>query len=102
MLEDHIAPWIRQWGYGMAFHGEQGVESIHAEFNRLQRAACGIRNKELHMKSVMRSHHMRCAPLIFVFQVLFQGLSSSLVPHVTSYFVKTFYIVLCIQRAYKY
>ena len=33
-LEDHMVPWIRRWGgVGFGVMGEQGAESIHAEFN---------------------------------------------------------------------
>ena len=35
-LEDHIIPWIRRWKVGLVFRGEQGAESIHAQFNRLK------------------------------------------------------------------
>ena len=32
-----MVPWIRQWkGAGFGLMGEQGAESIHAEFNRLE------------------------------------------------------------------
>ena len=30
LLEDHVIPWIRQWHFGLGFHGEQGGESVHA------------------------------------------------------------------------
>ena len=63
-LEDHVVPWMRRWGHGMAFHGEQAVESIHAEFNRLHRAASGIRNRDTRCLSVMKAHHMKCSPTI--------------------------------------
>ena len=36
LLEDHMVPFLRQWnwvGYGLM--GEQGAESVHAEFNSL-------------------------------------------------------------------
>ena len=29
-LEDHATQWIRRWGFGMGFHGEQGGEALHA------------------------------------------------------------------------
>ena len=35
LLEDHVVPWIRRWGFGMGLHGEQGGESIHAQFNEI-------------------------------------------------------------------
>ena len=33
MLEGHIVPWIRRWGFGMVIQGEQEVESIYAQLN---------------------------------------------------------------------
>lgn len=37
MVEDHIVPFIQQWGIGIGMLGEQGAESIHARFNQLER-----------------------------------------------------------------
>ena len=34
LLEDHMVPWISGVGFGLM--GEQGTESIHAEFNRIE------------------------------------------------------------------
>ena len=32
-----MVPWIRRWGgVGFGVMGEQGAESIHAEFNRIE------------------------------------------------------------------
>ena len=66
-LEDHVVPWMQRWKCGMAFHGEQAVESLHAEFNKLQRAACGIKNKTSQLLSMMKSHHLKCSPLIHTY-----------------------------------
>ena len=30
MLEDHVIPFIEQWGYGLAYFGEQGFEKMHS------------------------------------------------------------------------
>ena len=27
MLEEHVVPWMKQWGFGLGFMGEQGGES---------------------------------------------------------------------------
>ena len=64
MLEEHVLPWIERWGVGMALHGEQRGESIHAEFNRQTAIAGGIRNKVDQLKSVMRNHLTKCSPQI--------------------------------------
>lgn len=37
-LEDHAVDFIKKWGTGFGFLGEQGGESVHAVFNSLQRA----------------------------------------------------------------
>ena len=36
MLEDHILPWIKKWRVGCGMMGEQGAESLHAQFNKLK------------------------------------------------------------------
>ena len=64
ILEDHTPTWINRWEVGMALHGEQGGESVHSEFNSLQRAACGIRNELDQLMAMMRDHHMKCSPTI--------------------------------------
>ena len=63
-LEDRVVPWMQRWKCGMAFHGEQAFESLHAEFDRLQHAACGIKDKTSQLLSMMKSHHLKCSPLI--------------------------------------
>ena len=30
ILEAHCVQWIRRWGFGLALHGEQGGEEMHA------------------------------------------------------------------------
>ena len=63
-LEDHVATWIYRWQVGMALHGEQGGESVHAQFNALQRVACGVRKELDQLMVIMRDHHTRCSPII--------------------------------------
>ncbi len=64
MLENHVLPWLRRWGVGMAMHGEQGGESVHAQFNTLTATHSGIRNDLTRLMSVMKEHHTRCSPQI--------------------------------------
>ena len=33
ILEAHFVQWIRRWGFGLALHGEQGGEEMHATVN---------------------------------------------------------------------
>ena len=56
MLEDHMIPFIRRWGAGCGFFGEQGGESIHSKFNNLKRNYANIKNKSDCLKSIMQSH----------------------------------------------
>ena len=62
ILEDHILPWITRWGQGLAFHGEQGVESAHKMFNRLELSHSGIQNKLCRLMSIMKENHTLCSP----------------------------------------
>jgi hypothetical protein len=64
MLEEHVVPWIRRWGVGMALHGEQGSESIHEEFNIQSAIASGIRCEVDQLVAMMRNHLTKCSPKI--------------------------------------
>ena len=64
MLEHHVPQWMARWEVGMALHGEQGEESIHAEFNLLKRVAFGVRQQVDQLMVVMKDHHVRCSPTI--------------------------------------
>ena len=64
ILEDHIIPWISKWGHGMAFHGEQGIEGMHAEFNRLDVAHSAIKRPLDRLMSVVRMHRTKTDPSI--------------------------------------
>ena len=73
-LEDHVPPWINRWQVGMALHGEQGGESVHAEFNILQRAACGVRRELDQLVVMMRDHHTRCSPTLHQYVIMPKGM----------------------------
>ena len=64
ILEDNVVPWIRRWGFGMGFHGEQGGETLHAEFNSLKRRHNGIKCPVQQILSIMKEHHTKTSPLI--------------------------------------
>ena len=49
---DHTVSFIKQWGTGFGFIGEQGGESVHTEFNSLERVYNNIPNR------VDRLYHM--------------------------------------------
>ena len=63
-LEQHCIQWIERYGFGLAFHGEQGGELIHSSVSKLQRRGCGIRNPETQMKVVMTSQHLQASPYL--------------------------------------
>ncbi|KAI8490479.1 hypothetical protein Bbelb_317470 [Branchiostoma belcheri] len=56
MLEDHVVPCIRQWGFGLGFLGEQGVEHVHALFNALARPTCTIPDPVARLKLTLTNH----------------------------------------------
>lgn len=62
MLEDHVVPFIREWGAGIGIYGEQGGESIHNEFNKLMRTYCTMKPNTRRLLSVLKEHHRRTNP----------------------------------------
>ena len=46
ILEAHRVQWIRRWGFGLAYDGEQGGEEMHATVSKLKRRAWGLKNDE--------------------------------------------------------
>ena len=64
MLEDHVLPWMEKWGVGMAMHGEQWGESIHATFNHLKSIHAGVQNGLDRLMAMMKEHHTKCAPVV--------------------------------------
>ncbi|CAH1266636.1 Hypp3462 [Branchiostoma lanceolatum] len=62
MLEDHVAEWIRKWGFGLGFHGEQGIEEIHAALNNIGRTTWGIASKTKQLQSLLYNHLIAVSP----------------------------------------
>ncbi|CAH1248771.1 Hypp8401 [Branchiostoma lanceolatum] len=62
MLEDHVVPCIRRWGFGLGFMGEQGVEHVHALFNTLARPTCTIPDPVARLKSTLNTHLIGVSP----------------------------------------
>ena len=62
LLEDHVVPWIRRWGVGLGFHGEQGAESIHRVFNSLKRTYNNIKNPPDRLRSMIMAHFLQNSP----------------------------------------
>ena len=62
MLEDHTIPWLEQWQCGLGFHGEQGLESGHAEFNSLKVTYQNIRDQAEKRRHLLKEHHLKKNP----------------------------------------
>ena len=62
MLEDHIVPWVKKWRVGCGMMGEQGAESLHAQFNTTERAYNNMRDRVQRLKVVLEAHHLRLMP----------------------------------------
>ncbi len=59
ILEKHCISWIQAYGFGLALHGEQGGELIHATVAKLERRGAGIRNEETRVKLIITSQHLQ-------------------------------------------
>ena len=62
MLEEHIIPWVKRWGFGLGFHGEQGGESIHARLNSIRTNMRGFSDDLSILKSVIETHWIQTSP----------------------------------------
>ena len=62
MLEDHVVPFIKKWGAGLGLYGEQGGESIHAEFNSLKTTYCRMPSSVSRVYATMKEHYLRVNP----------------------------------------
>nr|XP_047129350.1 uncharacterized protein LOC124809337 [Hydra vulgaris] len=58
MLEDHMEVFLNKWGVGLGLYGEQGGESIHAEFINIERLYSNMSGTRK-LESVMRDHYTR-------------------------------------------
>ena len=62
MLEDHVVPWLRKWKIGCGCMGEQGAESLHANFNSTERSYTNMKDRVERLKVVLQNHHMQIMP----------------------------------------
>ena len=62
MLEDHVIPWLNQWKVGFGCMGEQGAESLHANFNIAERAYTNMKHRVDRLTSVLQNHHQQILP----------------------------------------
>jgi hypothetical protein len=62
LLEEHVLPFLQQWGLGFGFMGEQGGESIHSQFNNLERIYANIPNMVDRLYRIVQEHNLRIQP----------------------------------------
>jgi hypothetical protein len=58
LLESHCADFIRNWGLGLDIYGEQGLESMHAEFNSMNSTFCHMKGKQ-RLESILSNHYIK-------------------------------------------
>jgi hypothetical protein len=63
-LEQHVVPWLKQWGVGLGLMGEQGAESIHAAVNSISRAYLNMADKVKRLECILREHHRQTCPTL--------------------------------------
>ncbi|XP_070544697.1 uncharacterized protein [Ptychodera flava] len=63
ILEDHTVPWIRRWGFGCGFHGEQGGEHVHSDLNNIRYNIRGLRDDLEIARCLMKEHWTQVSPL---------------------------------------
>ena len=51
-----------KWRVGCGMMGEQGAESLHAQFNTTERAYNNMRDRVQRLKVVLEAHHLRLMP----------------------------------------
>ena len=67
MLEHHMTAFVKKWGVGLGIYGEQGGESIHAEFNSMKSTYCHMKGTR-RLKSVMEAHYIKNHPSVKNYQ----------------------------------
>ena len=67
ILENHVLPFIKNFGFGFGLLSEQGGELLHASMVRFSARASGIRINTKRMKSIVQSHHIQNSPYLRTF-----------------------------------
>ena len=62
-LEEHVTEFIHKWSLGLGLYGEQGGESIRAEFNNLHWMFCRMKPNSRRLMSMLKEHHVKVHPL---------------------------------------
>ena len=64
MLECHAIDFMKEWGFGLALHGEQGGEDTHHVVNDLKPRVRCIRNNEKRIAILIREHMTKTSPVL--------------------------------------
>ena len=56
MLEDHLVPFVRKWQTASGIYGEQGIESLHKEFNAAYRFHNALKPQEKRLEKILHNH----------------------------------------------
>ncbi|XP_019627911.1 PREDICTED: uncharacterized protein LOC109472567 [Branchiostoma belcheri] len=62
LLEDHVVPCIRHWGFGLGFLAEQGIEEVHAQFNHISQSTRSIADPVARLKATLKAHLLKVSP----------------------------------------
>ena len=62
LLEDHTLQWANTNHVGFGLLGEQGTESIHAEFNQLGLAFAPIKDHMQNLMCIVKEHLLSIEP----------------------------------------
>ena len=61
-LEEHVVPCMDHFGMGLSLLGEQGMESIHAEINNLERKFLAIPSPSDRLLTCVEQHFLATLP----------------------------------------
>ncbi len=64
IMEDHVIPWMRRWRIGAGLMREQGAESMHSHFMKLERNNQSIANEVERLKYIVKQHMLESDPLL--------------------------------------
>ncbi|XP_078703474.1 uncharacterized protein LOC144928666 [Branchiostoma floridae x Branchiostoma belcheri] len=90
ILEQHVVPYVRRWGFGLGLHDEQGIEQMHACFNTIKRRTAGIKDPVQQLRSTLEAHLLNVSPDNFVTFIL-SCAEKSLLCYI--------YIVMCREKS---
>ncbi len=57
-----MVPWVKRWKTACGLMGEQGAESLHAQFNTAERSYNNMTDRVERLKVVLTNHHLQILP----------------------------------------